>query len=193
MNHFTLIGFGLSDGISQRRDKAFTWISLLTFLCLFVFLVCFLAGSAPSSRLLTTMSRKAPLWEFYLSDLALSGVFMLLLMALCFMPTSFSLSCQGGDLCSGHTNPSHTEPHGTIIQFACFIVCASLSHQHGFASCLWAYVTEDQRQESFLFSVSRPCPSVTLGPFITPLIQWSLFYSCSFCVSLPADVPANCQ
>ena len=56
------------------------------------------------------------------------------------------------------------------------MVGAFLSDQRGCASSLLSLCDGRSATNSlsFLLSVSRPCPSITLGPFITPLIQWLL-------------------
>lgn len=122
---------------------------------------------------------KAPLSELFFRKGLLSGLFILLLMSVCHF--------HAGGICVWSTlilTSTHTKSNRAILWSPCFMVCASLSHQHGFASCLWAYVTEDLRQQSFLFSVSRPCLSFTLVPFIALVIQWLLFYSGLFCLYL---------
>lgn len=57
-------------------------------------------------------------------------------------------------------------------------VCASQPDQYSCASsllCELMWWRTSDNSLSFLLSVSRRCPSITLGPFITPLIQWLLF------------------
>lgn len=47
---------------------------------------------------------------------------------------------------------------------------------------MWWKISDNS--PSFLLSVSRPCPPMTLGPFSTPLIQWWLLWPFSAFLSL---------
>lgn len=91
---------------------------------------------------------------------------------------------------------SQTHTHTDIHRSAHTMVRAFLSDQRGCASPLLSLCDGRSATNSlsFLLSVSRPCPSITLGPFIAPLIQWLLLSPLPLSHSVPlclqhTDIP----